>query len=265
MDTESQDMEAQLAALADGTLPSSERERLLSLLQARPELADELARQRQAIATLGPLHDVSAPAALRRSIESMAANAPRRAPAHLRLPEWRAMGGRRGLRLAAVGMLIAAVAAVAIGLSTQPASGPTVAQAATLALRPATLPAPPQSRSRRDVLTRAVDGISYPYWQDSFGWRAYGARTDSLSGRAVTTVFYTPALTRGRLRIGYAIVTGKALPIPAGAVTSVRGVRFSVLAAHGATIVTWRRAGHTCILVARGVDAVTLVRLASWE
>ncbi len=43
------------------------------------------------------------------------------------------------------------------------------------------------------------------------------------------------------------------------------GVSFHVLSHANPTIVTWREAGHTCILTARGVSAGTLMRLATWQ
>lgn len=264
MDTDSKDIEAQLAALADGTLPDEQRPPLLARLKAEPPLAEELERQRHALAIVGSLDQVHAPQSLRNSIEAAAASTPRGASRQLRLPGRRSWRSR--LRLVAAGALAAVAVAVAVALTARTASEPTVAQAATLALRPATLPAPPLSRSHGNVLSRSVEGIAYPYWQDSFGWRAAGARTDRLDGRAITTVFYTPVnAADGRPQIGYAIVAGRALSIPHGSAVEARGVRFHLLSSSGSTIVTWRRAGHTCILVSRGVSAATLVRLAAWE
>jgi hypothetical protein len=40
---------------------------------------------------------------------------------------------------------------------------------------------------------------------------------------------------------------------------------FTVTAKDGATIVTWLRDGHTCILAAKGVDARVLLKLAAWD
>ena len=56
----------------------------------------------------------------------------------------------------------------------------------------------------------AVGGVTFPSWERAFGWRATGARTDTVGGREVTTVFY--ANSRGQ-RIGYAIAAG---PRPGG-------------------------------------------------
>jgi hypothetical protein len=247
---------AQLAMLADGTLPAAQHEQILARVQDSPELARELEAQRGAVALLHRLEDVQAPPSLQRSIGEMRArpplraHPPRRARLHLR-------------PTVALALATAAAAATIIALTAAPPSAPTVLQASQLALRPATLPAPAESPQAHGLLVSSVDGISYPYWGGSLGWRTAGARTDHLGGRTITTVFYADSAAR---RIGYAIVAGRALPLPHGAVVSRRGVTFHVLTAtSGVTIVTWRRAGHTCILVARGVNAGTLMHLATWD
>jgi hypothetical protein len=47
-------------------------------------------------------------------------------------------------------------------------------------------------------------------------------------------------------------------------VTKRWGTQYRVLARDGATIVTWQRDGHLCVLGGRGVSAHTLLGLASW-
>jgi hypothetical protein len=42
-------------------------------------------------------------------------------------------------------------------------------------------------------------------------------------------------------------------------------VSYRVLAHDGATVVTWRRDGHLCVVAGRGVSARTLIGLASWD
>lgn len=258
MKRDSSQMQARLAALADGTLAPGEREQLLEQIGQRPELAGELERQRQALSVLATLQSTRAPDTLRRTVESLAASAP---PAKRRDP--------LRLRLAAAGALAAlAAAGLAIVLTTSNQSQPTLMQAADVALRAATLPAPPESPTRHDELARSVEGIPYPYWQDSLGWQATGARTDRIAGRTVNTVFYAPQARAGSAskRIGYAIVTGDTLALPAsGRVIHERGIRLELLRSDGATVLTWRRAGHTCILVGRGVSGAQLARLATWQ
>ncbi len=218
-----------------------------------PPNDSETAAQR-ATATLVSSIDVPAPAALRRRVREMTDAAPRRS--------------RRVSRpLALAGALVgAAVVVVALILALgggSSGSAPTVQQASTLAQRPATQSAPAES-SVPGRLAISAAGIPYPYWGRRFGWEAVGARTDSVGGRMVTTVFYSShAGATGSRRIAYSIVAGTPLAIPTvGRAAVSRGTRYRVLSSGTAAVVTWRRAGHTCILVGSGVSAHTLLTLA---
>jgi hypothetical protein len=104
--------------------------------------------------------------------------------------------------------------------------------------------------------------VSFPYWRERFGWRSSGARSDSVAGRTVTTVFYSDA--HGR-RVGYAIVSGPAWTTQGGTVIWHGDTSYRVLDQHGATVVTWQRDGHLCVVAGRGVSAPTLLRLAGWS
>jgi hypothetical protein len=152
----------------------------------------------------------------------------------------------------------ALVAVVVVLFGSGASAGPSVAEAARAALAPARASAP-AVRPGASTLTASVDGVSYPYWADSTGWRAVGARRDVLHGRTISTVFYA----RGSRRIGYTIATGKPLAVDGGRIVTRDGVRMRVLGSGDAAIVTWLRAGHTCILAARGVDPEVLVGLAA--
>jgi hypothetical protein len=261
MNRDSPDIQARLAALADGTLAPDEREQLLAQIDSSSELGEDAEAQRHAVSVMSSLESVHAPAELHRSVQVLVAGA-----SHSRRRRPRR---RLALRLLAPGALAAAaVAALLIALTSGGSGAPTLLKAADVALAPATLPAPAQSVSRQSELTRSVEGIAYPYWQDSFGWRATGARVDRLAGRMVTTVFYAPqeSAHTGAGRIGYAIVAGVPLPLPHGGTEITdRGIAFHLLSTRGATVLTWRRAGHTCVLAARGVSSATLVHLAAWE
>jgi len=245
--------DAELAALADGSLSDAERERVLADIEASPKLARELEAQRDALTALEPLLAVHAPAELHGAVHSLVAGAPAPRPR-----------SSIALRLAPVGAL-AAVAAVVVALlvGSSGSTAPTVPQTARLALRPATQPSPAEDASKSGLLVRSVDGIAFPYWEHALGWRTSGARTDQIAGHTATTVFYTPVAATGGTRVGYTIVAGGALPIPDAPTITRHGIRFRVLTDNGATVLTWRRAGHTCILAARGVAAGTLAHLAS--
>lgn len=279
MSHKSEDIHADLAALADGTLPQQRRDQLLAQLSDSPELTAELEDQRRAVAIIGSLESVHAPSLLRRSIEL--ASAGNTQPASARsadtpVPHRRGARERRrsprphlSPRLAATAALVVAAAVavtlvLTVGGDPSSPTTPTLLQASSVALRPATLPAPAESAHDSHLLADSADGIHYPYWGGQLGWSATGARTDTAGGRTITTVFYADRRAR---RIGYSIVSGAALVIPSGGSTAVErhGVRFRIVSRANPTVVTWREAGHTCILTARGVDAATLVHLAAWE
>jgi hypothetical protein len=108
----------------------------------------------------------------------------------------------------------------------------------------------------------AVQGVHFPYWEEHFGWRSTGQRTDRIAGRTITTVFY--ANHRGQ-RIGYAIVAGTPAPsMPSGSVHWSHGSSYRLLQANGTEVVTWLRDGRLCVLSGRGVNGPSLLRLASW-
>ena len=301
MSREHEDIHAALAALADGTLPDrsretrasganprfeQRRESVLARVAESPELAAELEDQRRAVALVRSLDRIEAPTLLRRSIElaatgdaalgeaaaggEPASDGSAARPGRGATQRTREHGSRpsRSLhlpRLAAGGAFAGAVAVLLVLVLTTGGStnAPTVLQASGAGLRTATATAPAESPRNPHLLAVSAAGIDYPYWGGKLGWRTVGARTDTVGGRTVTTVFYTDSRAR---RIGYSIVAGDALAIPAGSASVERhGVSFHILSRANPTIVTWREAGHTCILTARGVSAGTLMRLATWQ
>lgn len=245
-------IQSELAALADGALEGERRERLLALARSSAELREALEEQRRALEVIDAA-TVQAPASLHRRVEAMLERPrPRRLPA---LPR---------VRLAAVtaGALTAAAAAIVLALSGGGSPGLTVQQAAALTLSAAKMPAPAESKARPSQLAISVEGIAFPYWREHFGWRSAGARIDRLGGRSITTVFYADPAGR---QIGYAIVSGRALPTHGGVLRWQAGVPYRLLSHAGATVVAWPRGGHLCVVSGRGVDTATLLRLARWS
>jgi hypothetical protein len=184
-----------------------------------------------------------------------------------------ARGGARGgvlggrLRPTLAAMAAAAVAGAAVALLTggaQRPQGPSVSAASRLTLSAATMGAPRESAAHAAQLDVAVDGVAFPYWEERFGWRTAGARTDTIGGRRVTTVFYSTS--HGARRIGYAIVGGTPAPATSGG-TLVwrRGVPYRLRQVSGVPVVAWQRHGRLCVLSGRGVSGAALVRLASWS
>ncbi len=255
MTDQSQLPEGELAALADGSLPAERRAQLRARIEASPELAAALAEQERAVTMLHAL-DEAAPAALRDRVHEMTDGAPR-TTGRARAPRW-----RRSLFVPAATALAVAVAALVVLLgSGGGSSAPTVSQTAHLALAAATSPAPAEDPAHRGLLRLRVGGLAFPYYGRSAGWEATGARTDTIGGRRIVTVFYTG---RGH-RVGYAIVSGAPLGIGGGTLVTRGGVTYWLQHAHGAKLITWRQGGHTCVIAGRRVNPRTLLALASAE
>jgi hypothetical protein len=199
--------------------------------------------------------DVRAPERLHRRIEAMVAE---QAPARRRaLPAF---------RLGLAGALAAAVVVVALVLALSGGgSGSTLTLHTAVALtqRAATMPAPAQSHGNQAELAANVEGVAFPYWDDRFGWRSTGERSDRVDGRSVTTVFYAG---RHGQWIGYAIVAGTPAPhVSGGVVSELGGAPYRLTVQDGANVVTWQRNGRLCVVTGHGVSGATLLSLASWH
>ncbi len=241
--------EEELAALADGSLPDARREAVEALVDESPELAARLEEQRRAVAIVrGAAGEVEAPAGLRARVEAQR--------------DRRTRSRRRPLVLGA-GLATAAALALAVVLVLPSGvGGPSLAQAATLATKPATGAPPQPLPGDPKLLDRAEEGVPFPTWLAKFGWRTAGVRVDTLDGREATTVFYEK---KGK-RIGYTIVAGDHIPVPEGAEPAQReGVELHSLTLDGREVVTWLRRGHTCVLSGAGVDRDVLLKLAAWK
>lgn len=202
--------------------------------------------------------DAGAPDALHSRVQAMASE-------HAR--EHTTLGGAlSGMRvrlgaLAAAGAVAGATLALALG--GPGTSALSLGEAAAVTLRPATLPAPAESASNRSQLNAGVEGISFPYWTDRFGWHSTGSRTSRVAGRTVHTVFYEDR--QGR-RVGYSIVAGTPAPkMPADEVHWLNGTAYHLSTVAGAQVVTWERGGRLCVIAGRGVPPVKLLTLASWN
>jgi hypothetical protein len=240
--------EGELTRLADGTLPDDRQADLLAQIRHSPELTADLAEQERAVTMLRAL-DEPAPAALRARVNELTSPAASR-----RAPRW-----RRAFVLPGATAIAAAVAAVVI-LVSGGAGTPTVPTAARLALASATLPAPAADPNDAENLTLSAAGIPFPAWGPQKGWTATGARTDTVDGRRVTTVFYTG---RTGKRIGYAITDGAPLSGAKGDSVTRYGVRFTLQQSGPARLISWMRSGHTCVIAGRSVSYRALLTLAT--
>jgi hypothetical protein len=214
-----------------------------------------------------PLPDDAESAAIGARIQQLALEVEAPASLRTRLADdgHRTTGRRRFVLPALGGLGLAALAAVVLVLAGVGggSSAPSVDDAVALALAPPTAPAPAVDPADTHLVRAQIGGITFPNYTYAWPkWTTMGARRDRLSGRDATTVIY-----RGpRGDVGYTIVDGKPLDPPSGA-RHVRagGVDLSVLRRDGATIVTWQRDGHTCVLAGRGAGVERqLVRFASW-
>lgn len=237
---------AELAALADGSLPAERRAALERQVGESAQLRAALDEQIRALEAVRAAA-VPAPAGLRARVQSQ-------------------REGRRRFPLSAPVAVGAGAGAATLALALAlvlPGGGPgqpTVAAAAGLALRApsAHLPEAPRTTTLPGV---RLDGVSYPNWYRRYGWEAVGLRSDRLDGRRATTVFYAK---HGR-QIAYTVVGGGRLHVPHDASTAVHnGVTLRTFSLSGRPVVTWERKGHTCVLT--GAAAPTdLVELAAWK
>jgi hypothetical protein len=231
------------------------------MTEPRPNTEAELIEQIRSI-------DVRAPESLHRRVDAMiAAKSSRgrvRAGADVGSDDRASRSFGLAPRLAAVGAIGVVVVALALAVALSGGSSTlSVRDASAVTLRGATAAPPSESSSNRRELTASVDGVSFPYWGGHFGWRSTGARTDTVDGRAVRTVFYA---SRHGQRVGYAIVAGSAPAQMSGGVVSMRdGTPYRLLTVKGVAVVTWLREGRLCVVSGRGVSGDRLLALASWD
>jgi hypothetical protein len=242
--------QADLSALADGTIDPARRAAVEARIAASPELTALYERERRVVEMVHR------------------ANAAERAPARLRArveaqrPSPRVRARRRaGYASAFAAALAAVVLALVLLLPGGSPGAPSVSQAAALAALGPTHPAPAPDRSAPSVkLGRSVEEVYFPNWMRSFGARAVGERSDGLGGRPAVTVYYR---WHGKT-LAYTIVGLPPLAEPAGRATRWNSTELRTLKVDDRFVVTWRRDGHTCVLSGKGVSPAELQKLAAW-
>ena len=226
---------AEIAALADGSLPAARRAALERRVAASPRLQALLREQQAALAAVRA-RDERAPPRLRESIAASRAARPSRA--HILRP-------RVAVGVAAV---VAVAAVVVLALPDSDAGLPTLAQAASVAARPPSSAQP----------SAGAWGIEYPDLARAGGWRAVGSRTDRLGDRTARTVFYV----KGSRRIAYTILSAGPVKIARGTHTWRRkGRPWYGFEEDGRAVVAWDRKGHMCVVSANGLGGRGLVQL----
>src|SRR3954468_8647040 len=179
------DQLADLARLADGTLPEERR------AEIEREFGPLVERQNIALAALRGTTDTGAPARLRANVERQRSGGRARD-----VRRFRVIGGVAAVAAAA---LLGLVLGVPGGVS----GGPSVATAAALGTKPPTAPAPGGVPGTPQLLAANVDDVPFPNYAAKFGWKPVGRRSDDPKGRDATTVYYEKD---GR-RIAYTIVS----------------------------------------------------------
>jgi hypothetical protein len=236
---------AELSALADGSIDPTRRHAVEQWIARSPHLRALYERERASVELLGLAAAERAPTQLRWRLEGQRPHVaawPRWNPAYAVL----------------AGALAAAIAAVAFGTP----GSPSVSQAAQLALRGPSAPAPAVDPSDpRIKLIRRLQGLYFPNWSGKLGWRPAGVRSDLLGGREAVTVYYQ----RRGMTVAYTIVAAPALEQPPTPVMHLGAFALQTFNLSGRSVVTWRRAGHTCVISASGVPTRVLERLADWQ
>jgi hypothetical protein len=243
---------ADLVRLADGTLPAERRVEVEARVAASPQLSRLAERQGVALEALRGTANTGAPARLRAEVERRRVSGRSSARSLKRVRITRALSAATAAGLA---LILAFSGIFSASLS--------VADAAALAQKPPTQPAPRGVPAKPQLLRAAVGGVPFPNYAAKFGWKPVGAREDAPSGRHATTVYYE----NGARRIAYTIVSGDALGHPSDARSTTRaGVEYRSFRYHGRAVVTWERGGHTCVLSGgKSVSPAQLVALADWR
>jgi hypothetical protein len=242
---------ADLSALADGTLDPARKADVEARIGASPELTALYERERRVVQALHHARATElAPASLRARIDAARPSGAARA--------------RR--RFAYAGAAAAAIAAVVLALVLALPSGtpgaPSVSDAAALAARGPARAAPvPDPSMPAARLHQSVGDLYFPNWASRFGWEAVGSRTDKVGGHTAVTVYYRWK----NVTIAYTIVHAPPLAEPSANATNWDGTQLRTLELNGRLVVTWRRAGDTCVLSGTGIKAGELQRLAAWK
>jgi anti-sigma factor RsiW len=261
---------ADLARLADGTLPADRRAEVEAAMTASPELRRAFEAQAVAIRALRATEDVGAPARLRADVErrreargrgaATAASGRAAKPASARGStgrRWRITP--RGL---IIGSAVAATLAVVLVLPGALSGSLSVQDAAAFATERPTAGAPAGVPGTPQLLQERVGNVPFPDYAMKFGWKPVGVRHDSREGRDVTTVYYRK---NGRT-LAYSIVSGDELDQPdSGRVVKRDAKSYHTFRTGDRTFVTWERGGHTCVISADRGTWRELVTLADWR
>ncbi len=245
--------EAELARLADGSLPASREAELREELGRRPELTSALAEQERAMTMLRS-DATPAPASLHRWVQDQTTAAtPRRS--RRRLPQI-----RLGVLVPVVTTaMAAAVILLVVVIANNGAGSPSLNQATRLALSTPTAAAPAEATRAGARSTCQRAGCRSPTGATRLaGTPRARARTGSRDAPR------SPSFTVGcGHTVGYTIVTGAPVPVTGGQTVTRGGVPYTFIGHGPARLVTWVRGNHTCVIAGRCVTNATLLKLAT--
>jgi hypothetical protein len=249
----------QLVALADGTLSGAGRAEVEARVASSPEATELLLAQRRSLAATRSFDPPPPPGFDQRLGRAVAAPPP--ASLRLRRGPRATTAPRRvspGLAFAGAAAVLAVVLAIALAPGER---GATIAAMATISARPSLeLPAP--AAAGDGTVRRSFAGVTFPDWSGPHGWRAVGARRDSVDGRATDTVYYQHT----QHRIGYTVLSGKSVSLPwEGRRVERDGVPVQLYRDGPRTVAVFERGGRTCVLAGVVHREETLVKLATWR
>ena len=118
----------------------------------------------------------------------------------------------------------------------------------------------PGAPSVERVAKRALNGSTGPAPEGSAyfaGFRAVGARTDTIAGRRAETVIYR----RGTVGVHYTIVDGKPLDLPGSRRVKAGRITLALARDGDVNLVAWHARGKTCILASRAASVDNLTEL----
>jgi hypothetical protein len=200
-----------------------------------------------------------APVQVRARLQALIDAAPRRRTAPARafvslLSDRRRGAAPRQARRPLVGAFALAgalVVALLLTLSAGGRPGPTVLAAAAALPRASAWPASAaRAAAPPRALYRSFAGVDLPAALARPGWRTTGTLTVRVAGRTLEVSGYRA----GPVTVTYAVAAG---PVLRGQTAGYSSFRVS-----GRTAVSWREAGHSCLLLSRRLSPARLLAIA---
>jgi hypothetical protein len=167
---------------------------------------------------------------------------------------------RVGFGMGLSGALAAVVLVLVLALPGGTPGAPSLSQAAALATRGSTSPAPvvdPDDPTHQH-LSSNVNDVYFPNWDKGPSpWTTTGQRIDRIDGRLAITVYYDKTLA-------YTIVASPPLAMPRKSAEVFKRTAFYTLRLDGRVVVAWEIHGNTCLLSSTSyVMQQTLLGLAT--